>query len=73
MAPAPRRTSTPGTDAFNLGNAKFLEGFTKRTNLTFKDNYLAAGGKNGVCNFPDTYATTAAYGHRLVALRDEAW
>jgi diacylglycerol O-acyltransferase/trehalose O-mycolyltransferase len=32
--------------------AKFLEGFTLRTNITFKDNYVAAGGSNGVFNFP---------------------
>ena len=33
-------------------NAKFLEGFTLRTNKTFQDNYVAAGGKNAVFNFP---------------------
>jgi diacylglycerol O-acyltransferase / trehalose O-mycolyltransferase len=33
--------------------AKFLEGLTVRTNRTFQDNYLAAGGSNGVFNFPD--------------------
>jgi diacylglycerol O-acyltransferase/trehalose O-mycolyltransferase len=42
-----------GTSAGNLFNAKFLEGFTKRTNVTFRDTYLADGGKNGVFNFPD--------------------
>jgi len=41
-----------GTSGGNLFNAKFLEGFTLRTNKTFKDNYLAAGGTNGVFNFP---------------------
>jgi diacylglycerol O-acyltransferase/trehalose O-mycolyltransferase len=41
-----------GTSAGNLFNAKFLEGFTLRTNKTFKDNYIAAGGANGVFNFP---------------------
>ena len=41
-----------GSSAGNLFNAKFLEGFTMRTNRTFKDNYLAAGGTNGVFNFP---------------------
>jgi diacylglycerol O-acyltransferase/trehalose O-mycolyltransferase len=34
--------------------AKFLEGLTIRTNRTFQDNYIAAGGKNGVFNFPPT-------------------
>ncbi|HME47055.1 alpha/beta hydrolase family protein [Mycobacterium sp.] len=42
-----------GTSAGNLFNAKFLEGFTKRTNITFRDTYLADGGKNGVFNFPE--------------------
>ncbi len=36
----------------NLMAAQFLEGFTLRTNKTFMENYLAAGGKNGVFNFP---------------------
>ena len=36
----------------NLFNAKFLEGFTLRTNKTFQEKYIAAGGKNGVFNFP---------------------
>ena len=41
-----------GTSAGNLFNAKFLEGFTLRTNKSFRDTYLAAGGTNGVFNFP---------------------
>src|SRR5262249_44444405 len=36
----------------NLLAAQFLEGFTLRTNVTFRDNYIAAGGTNGVFNFP---------------------
>lgn len=61
-----------GTDAFNLGNAKFLEGFIKRTNLTFKDNYLAAGGKNGVFNFPDTGTHSWSYwGAQLQAMKPD--
>jgi diacylglycerol O-acyltransferase/trehalose O-mycolyltransferase len=32
--------------------ATFLEGLTIRTNVTFQDNYLAAGGHNAVFNFP---------------------
>ena len=31
---------------------EFLEGLTVRTNITFRDNYIAAGGTNGVFNFP---------------------
>ena len=50
-------TGTPsdldsGTDGENLMAAQFLEGFTLRTNITFRDNYIAAGGRNGVFNFP---------------------
>ncbi len=41
-----------GATAGNLFNAKFLEGFTLRTNRTFRDTYLANGGSNGVFNFP---------------------
>ena len=41
-----------GTSSGNLFNAKFLEGFTLRTNKTFRDTYLAKGGTNGVFNFP---------------------
>jgi diacylglycerol O-acyltransferase/trehalose O-mycolyltransferase len=41
-----------GTSSGNLFNAKFLEGFTLRTNKTFRDTYLANGGTNGVFNFP---------------------
>jgi diacylglycerol O-acyltransferase/trehalose O-mycolyltransferase len=32
--------------------AEFLEGLTIRTNETFRDNYIAAGGNNAVFNFP---------------------
>jgi len=41
--------------------AKFLEGFTLRTNKTFADNYVAAGGRNGVFNFPDSGTHAWAY------------
>ncbi len=41
-----------GMSSGNLFNAKFLEGFTLRTNKTFQETYIAAGGKNGVFNFP---------------------
>ncbi|MEZ0052756.1 diacylglycerol O-acyltransferase/trehalose O-mycolyltransferase [Mycobacterium sp. MAA66] len=34
--------------------AKFLEGLTIRTNRTFQQNYLAAGGNNAVFNFPNS-------------------
>ncbi len=41
--------------------ATFLEGLTIKTNITFRDNYLAAGGKNGVFNFPDNGTHNWAY------------
>jgi diacylglycerol O-acyltransferase/trehalose O-mycolyltransferase len=49
--------------------ATFLEGFTLRTNQTFKDNYLAAGGTNGVFNFPTAGTHNWAYwGQQLQAM-----
>jgi diacylglycerol O-acyltransferase/trehalose O-mycolyltransferase len=61
-----------GTDAFNLGNAKFLEGFTKRTNLTFRDTYFADGGKNAVFNFPDTGTHSWGYwGEQLQQMKPD--
>jgi len=44
---------TPNELGGNNINAKFLESFTLRTNKTFQENYIAAGGRNGVFNFPD--------------------
>ncbi|CDO10329.1 antigen 85-C [Mycolicibacterium cosmeticum] len=49
--------------------ATFLEGLTIKTNITFRDNYLAAGGKNGVFNFPDNGTHNWAYwGRELQAM-----
>ncbi len=44
---------TPSELGGNNLPAKFIEGLTIRTNRTFQDNYIAAGGNNGVFNFPD--------------------
>jgi diacylglycerol O-acyltransferase / trehalose O-mycolyltransferase len=41
--------------------ATFLEGLTIRTNRSFQDAYLAAGGHNAVFNFPD--AGTHSWGY----------
>ncbi|WP_328363132.1 esterase family protein [Mycobacterium sp. NBC_00419] len=41
-----------GATAGNLAAARFLEGFLGRTSKTFREKYLAAGGTNGVFNFP---------------------
>ncbi len=52
--------------------AKFLEGLTIRTNRTFQDNYIAAGGKNGVFNFPDAGTHAWAYwGQQLQAMKPD--
>ena len=45
---------TPGELGGSDLPAKFLEGFTLRTNKTFEETYLAAGGRNGVFNFPQS-------------------
>ena len=52
--------------------AKFLEGLTVRTNRTFQDNYIAAGGSNGVFNFPD-YGTHdwAYWGQQLQQMKPD--
>jgi diacylglycerol O-acyltransferase/trehalose O-mycolyltransferase len=52
--------------------ATFLEGLTIRTNMTFRDNYLAAGGKNAVFNFPD-YGTHSweYWGAQLQAMKPD--
>jgi diacylglycerol O-acyltransferase / trehalose O-mycolyltransferase len=42
-----------GVAAGDNFNAEFLEKFTLRTNKTFQEEYIAAGGKNGVFNFPE--------------------
>jgi diacylglycerol O-acyltransferase/trehalose O-mycolyltransferase len=52
--------------------ATFLEGLTLRTNLTFRDNYIAAGGTNGVFNFPDTGTHNWAYwGQQLQQMKPD--
>ena len=52
--------------------ATFLEGLTIRTNQTFKDNYIAAGGTNGVFNFPDNGTHNWAYwGRELQAMKPD--
>jgi diacylglycerol O-acyltransferase / trehalose O-mycolyltransferase / mycolyltransferase Ag85 len=41
-------------NAPNAGVLGLIEGFTRDGNLAFRDEYIAAGGTNGVFNFPDT-------------------
>ena len=52
--------------------ATFLEGLTIRTNETFRDNYIAAGGSNGVFNFPSNGTHNWAYwGRELQAMKPD--
>ena len=52
--------------------AKFLEGFVCRTNSTFQEKYIAAGGKNGVFNFPQSGTHAWAYwGQQLQAMKPD--
>jgi len=65
-------TGTPG----DLGGAdlpaKFLEGFTLRTNKTFQENYTAAGGTNGVFSFPAQGTHSWGYwGQQLQAMKPD--
>ena len=57
-------TGTPsdldsGAAGGNLMAAQFLEGFTLRTNVTFRDNYVAAGGHERGVQLPAERARTA--------------
>jgi diacylglycerol O-acyltransferase/trehalose O-mycolyltransferase len=61
-----------GTSSGNLFNAKFLESFTLRTNKTFQEEYIAAGGTNGVFNFPTNGTHSWGYwGQQLQAMKPD--
>jgi diacylglycerol O-acyltransferase/trehalose O-mycolyltransferase len=61
-----------GTSAGNLFNAKFLEGFVRRTNITFRDTYLADGGTNGVFVFPaDGIHDWSYWGNQLQQMKPD--
>jgi diacylglycerol O-acyltransferase/trehalose O-mycolyltransferase len=47
-------SGTPGDLGGANVPAEFLESLTIRTNMTFQDQYTAAGGHNAVFNFPPT-------------------
>ena len=52
--------------------AKFLEGLTIRTNRTFQQTYLAAGGTNGVFNVPNSGTHDWGYwGQQLQAMKPD--
>ena len=61
-----------GTGAGNLMAAQFLEGLTLRTNITFRDTYVAAGGNNGVFSFPPNGTHNWAYwGQQLQQMKPD--
>ena len=63
---------TPSGLGGNNLPAKFLEGLTLRTNKTFQDNYIAAGGSNGVFNFPASGTHDWGYwGQQLQAMKPD--
>jgi diacylglycerol O-acyltransferase / trehalose O-mycolyltransferase len=56
----------------NLVPAQFLEGLTIRTNKAFQQRYLAAGGRNGVFNFPANGTHSWGYwGGQLQAMKPD--
>ena len=61
-----------GATAGNLFNAKFLEGFTLRTNKTFRETYLSQGGRNGVFTFPANGTHSWGYwGQQLAQMKPD--
>ena len=61
-----------GATATNLVSAQFLEGSTLSTNKEFQQKYLAAGGRNGVFNFPSNGTHSWAYwGAQLQAMKPD--
>ena len=56
----------------NLAAAQFLEKFLARTSRTFQEKYLAAGGTNGVFNFPSDGTHTWTYwGQQLQMMKPD--
>jgi diacylglycerol O-acyltransferase/trehalose O-mycolyltransferase len=63
---------TPNDLGGNSMPAKFLEQFTLRTNEQFRDNYTAAGGRNGTFNFPPNGTHDWGYwNQQLVAMKPD--
>jgi diacylglycerol O-acyltransferase/trehalose O-mycolyltransferase len=63
---------TPGELGGDNMPAKFLEGFTKRTNEQFQQTYTASGGRNGVFNFPANGTHSWPYwNQQLVAMKSD--
>jgi diacylglycerol O-acyltransferase/trehalose O-mycolyltransferase len=67
---------TPGDPALASPDAPiaglgFLEGFAIDSNVAFRDAYLAAGGNNGVFNFPDGIHSWGYWGQQLQQMKPD--
>jgi diacylglycerol O-acyltransferase / trehalose O-mycolyltransferase len=65
-------SGTPGDLGGDNMPAKFLEGLTLRTNQQFQSTYAAAGGRNGVFQFPANGTHSWPYwNQQLVAMKPD--
>jgi diacylglycerol O-acyltransferase/trehalose O-mycolyltransferase len=60
--------ASPDAPIAGLG---FLEGFAIDSNIAFKDAYIAAGGTNGVFNFPDGIHSWGYWGQQLQQMKPD--
>jgi diacylglycerol O-acyltransferase / trehalose O-mycolyltransferase len=60
--------ASPDAPIAGLG---FLEGFAIDSNLAFRDAYVAAGGTNGVFNFPEGIHSWGYWGQQLQAMKPD--
>jgi diacylglycerol O-acyltransferase / trehalose O-mycolyltransferase / mycolyltransferase Ag85 len=54
-----------------IGGLGFLEGFAIESNREFADAYVAAGGNNGVFNFPDGIHSWGYWGQQLQQMKPD--
>jgi diacylglycerol O-acyltransferase / trehalose O-mycolyltransferase len=64
----PALASSPDAPIAGLG---FLEGFAIESNHAFVDAYVAAGGNNGVFNFPDGIHSWGYWGQQLQQMKPD--
>ena len=66
--PTDRALASPDAPVAGLG---FLEGFAIASNRAFVDAYIAAGGNNGVFNFPDGIHSWGYAGQQLQQMKPD--
>lgn len=66
----PRDPALASPDA-PIGGLGFLEGFAIDSNRAFTDAYVAAGGHNGVFNFPDGIHSWGYWGQELQRMKPD--